>query len=304
MKKVLLLILGVFIILPLLSAQDWKGQGRLPGVVVDEQDKPLEGVTVKLFCPQYNGGFEVTTDKAGKWVAAWMRSGMWNIDFSKIGYMPARKSFYMNQMERQHEMKVVLKKVEGLVVTEDLKKDLTEANALYDKKDYDGAIAAYKAILAKSPEAYIVWQNIGNCYFVQEKYDEAEKAYQEVLAKDANNVEAIVSVGNCYANRGQTDKAMEWYAKAPLDKIQDGNSLYSIGLAYRKASKLDDALAYFKKAVELDENNLDALYELGLTYTAQNDKASAIAVFEKYIKLDSESDRAKQVQGFLDYLKK
>jgi tetratricopeptide (TPR) repeat protein len=304
MKKSLLILLTVLAVASLLSAQEWKGQGRLPGIVVDKDDKPIEGVTVKLFMPQYNGGFSVTTDREGKWVGAWMRSGSWNIDFEKLGYMPLRKTYYMNQFERQREMKVVMEKVEGLVVTEDMKKELTKANDLYDKKDYAGAIAAYKDMLTKFPDAYIIWRNIGNCYFVQEKYGEAEAAYKEILAKDPNNVDALISIGNCYANQGDTDKALEWYGKVSLDKINDANSLYAIGLAYFKASKLDDAVACFKKAVSLDEQNADALYQLGLTYTALQNKPEAIAVFEQYLKLDPDSERADQVKGFLDYLKK
>ncbi len=320
MRRAIIILAVILIAASVLAAQEWKGQGRLPGVVKDEQGNPVEGVTVKFFIPQYNGGFEVVTGKDGRFAGAWMRSGLWTIDFKKLGYMPLQKSFMMNQFSKNPEMVVVMKKVEGLVITEEMKKDLNAANDLYDKKDYEAAIAAYKAFIAKYPEAYIIWMNVGNCYFVQEKYDEAEKAYREVLAKDPNNVEANVSLGNCYANmasaiKGSTKEdlekqdalkaqSLEWYSKVPIDKITDAGSLYSIGLGFKSAQKPEEALKYLKRAVEVDPANADALYELGLTYTSLQNKAEAIAAFESYLKLDSESDRAKQVQGFLDYLKK
>jgi tetratricopeptide (TPR) repeat protein len=304
MKKALALMAGLLAVASFLSAQDWKGQGRLPGIVVDEQDNPIEGVHIKLFCPQWNGGFEVTTGSDGRFVAAWMRSGLWNIDFDKIGYQPVRKAFRMNQFERQPEMKVTMKKVEGLVITPDMKDDLVKANTLFDKQDYAGAVEAYRAMLEKFPEAYIIWRNIGNCYFVQEKYEEAEAAYKEVLAKNPDDVDSIVGVGNCYANRGDMDKAMEWYGKAPLDKISDSSSLYAIGIAYFKASKLEEAREYLDKAVEVEPTNTDALYQLGLTLTAMQKPDEAIAAFDKYLALDSDSERAGQVRGFLDYLRK
>jgi len=304
MKRAVFIMLSVLVAASFLAAQEWKGQGRLGGIVLDEQGKPVEGVKVKLFIPQYNGGFEVITNKEGKWTGAWMRTGMWNLDFTKLGYMPARKSFQMNQFVKNKDMEVVIKKVEGLVVTDDMKKDLTAANDLYDKKDYAGAITAYRAFLVKFPDAYFIWKNIGNSYFIQEKYDDAEAAYKELLAKDANDFETDISVGNCYANRGDQDKAMEWYAKAPFEKISDSALLYSVGLAYFKATKLDDAQKYLAKAVELNESDADSLYQLGLTYTALQNKDEAIVVFEKYLKVDPDSDRAGQVKGFLDYLKK
>ncbi|MGD1009472.1 MAG: tetratricopeptide repeat protein [Candidatus Aminicenantales bacterium] len=304
MKKALLTALCVLTAALFLTAQDWKGQGRIPGICLDGQGNPIEGVRVKFFCPKFDGGFEIKTGKDGKWTGAWMRSGMWNIDFDKIGYMPAHKSLQMNQFERYKEMTVVMKKVEGLVVSDDMKKDLNAANDLYDKKNYAAALDAYKAFLVKFPDAYFIWRNVGNTYFIQEKYDEAEAAYKQILAKDANDVDAIVSVGNCYANRGNTDAAMEWYAKVSIEKITDSNLLYSIGLAYFKSAKLEDAQKYFEKAVELEETNADAIYQLGLTYTSMQNKDKAIATFEKYLKADPDSDRATQVKGFLDYLKK
>lgn len=304
MKKATCLVVGALIVASLVYAQEWKGQGRIPGIVYDEQGKPLEGVKVKVFCPQYNGGFEVMTDKDGKWTGAWMRTGSWNLDFEKIGYMPVRKSFQMNQFVRNKELEVTMKKVEGLVITDEMKKDLTAANDLFDKKEYEGAIAAYKAFLVKFPDTYYIWRNIGNAYFVQEKYDLAESAYKEILAKKADDADAIISIGNCYANRDQLDQALEWYSKAVLDNIKDSNMLYSVGVAYFKVSKLDEAVRYLQKAVDLEEGNTDALYQLGLTYTALQNKDEAIIIFEKYLKVDADSERAGQVKGFLDYLRK
>jgi tetratricopeptide (TPR) repeat protein len=304
MKKALILAVGVLLLASVLPAQEWKGQGRIPGIVIDGQGNPIEGVRIKFYCPKFEGGFETKSGKDGHWLGVWMRSGMWNIDFDKIGYQPVHKTLQMNQFEKYKEMRVVMRKIEGLVVSEDMKKDLSAANDLFDKKDYPAAIEAYKAFLVKFPDAYFINRNIGNAYFLMEKYDEAEAAYKEVLAKDPNDVEATISIGNCYANRGDDKAAMEWYGKIAIDKIDDTNLLYSVGLTYFKMSKLPEAAACFEKAVALDENNLDALYQLGITYTAQQEKDRAIATFEKYLKVDPDSERAAQVKSFLDYLKK
>jgi TolA-binding protein len=304
MKKTLLVALCVGLVAAVLSAQEWKGQGRLPGIVVDEQGNPIEGVRIKFFCPKFDGGFETKSSKDGRWLGAWMRSALWNIDFDKIGYSPVHKSLQMNQFEKYKEMRVVMRKIEGLVVSEDMKKDLTAANDLFDKKDYPAAIEAYKAFLTKFPDAYFIWRNIGNSYFLLEKYDEAEAAYKEVLAKNPNDIEAMIGIGNCYSNRGNTEAAMEWYGKVSIDKLDDPGLLYSVGMSYYQTQKLPEAAAYFEKAVSLDENQVDALYQLGITYTAQNQKDKAIATFEKYLKIDPDSERAAQVKGFLEYLKK
>ena len=63
-------------------------------------------------------------------------------------------------------------------------------------------------------------------------------------------------------------------------------------------------LKYYKKAVEVQEDSLDAIYQLGLTYLAKGNNADALVQFESYLKFDPDSQRASQVQSFIDYLKK
>ncbi len=56
MKKTLRASCLILLSVSLLSAQAWKGKGRIPGVVVDEQGRPVEGVAVKFACPEFSGG--------------------------------------------------------------------------------------------------------------------------------------------------------------------------------------------------------------------------------------------------------
>jgi tetratricopeptide (TPR) repeat protein len=284
MKKTILLTLCIALAAGTLAAQDYKGKGRVNGLVLDQDNKPLEGVRIKLFLPKANGGFEIVSDKEGKFLAAWMASGNWNFDFEKMGYE--------------------IKKVVGLMLSDELKDGLTKANQLFDQKNFAGAQEAYMALLAKYPDAYIIWQNVGNAYFSQEKYEQAEEAYKKVLEKMPGSAEATIAIGNCYANRGQTDKALEWYSKIEFEKIKDATVLYNIGTNYYNMSKFEDALKFYKRSVEVQKDYLDGLYQLGLTFTNLQRKAEAIATFEQYMKIDPDSPRSAQVKGFLDYLKK
>lgn len=303
-KAVFLFFLSLFVFIFGLLAQEHKGQGRLVGYVFDEQGNPLEGVKVKLFSLRTQSGFEVFTDKSGKWTAAWIRGGGWNIDFEKIGYLPRKISVEVQEFGRNPEIKINLKKAEGLLVTDELKNLLQKGNDLFDQKKYDEAIAIYQEILQKHPDAYIIYKNIGNCYFNQEKYDEAEAAYLKILEKDPWNVDAIILIGNTYANRGQSEKAMDWYNKIEFKKIEDPIVLYNLGTHFYNNSKFEEALKFYQRAVELQKDFLDALYQLGLTYLTLNKSSEAIQTFENYLKLDTDSTRAGQVKSFLEYLRK
>jgi len=304
MRKAVLILAGIIVIGGCLAAQDWKGNGRLNGVVSDQDGKPIKGVTVKLTWSTSNTGFETTTDEDGKWLAAWLHGGSWNLDFEKSGYSTVRKTVNVTELTRTPELKLTMQKAQGVAVTGDLKALLNKANELFDKTNYAGAIDAYNAILVKYPDAYVIWKNIGNSYFSLEQYDKAEAAYQKILDKNPFDSDAMLLIGNCYFNSNQTDKALEWYGKIQFDKITEATVLYNIGLSFFKSSKYEEALRYFLRSFEIQKDFEDGLYQAGVTYISLQKNGEAVAAFEKFMKTFPNSEKAPQVQGFLDYLKK
>ena len=286
------------------SAQDYKGKARVMGFVYDTDGKPLPEVRVKLFNPKVGQGFELITDKEGKWVAAWIQSGAWNIDFEKIGFAVKKISIQVMELQRNPEVKVSLDKSENLPFTEEVKPELNRGNQLFEEKKYDEAVAVFKGILEKLPDAYVINKNIGNCYFQQEKYGLAEEAYLKILEKNPDDVDAKLLIGNSYANRGQQEKALEWYGKIEFEKLSDPIVLYNIGNFFYNVSKFENALQYYLKSVEIQKEFADGLYQLGLTYLALEKYPESISTFENYLKVDPDSQRANQVKGFIDFLKK
>src|SRR5512135_560665 len=129
MKRNILVLIILLAAAGALSAQDYKGKGRVTGYVTDEKGAPLAGVRVKLFSVKANEGFEVTTDKEGKWTAAWIRSGAWNVDFDKIGYAPKKIFFDISESKKNPDVVISMTKVEGMVITDDAKDMLMKGNA-------------------------------------------------------------------------------------------------------------------------------------------------------------------------------
>ena len=305
MKRTAIALLSLAVLAGPLSAQAYRaGRGRITGSVLDQKGQPIEGVTVKLFHLKHQGGFSVTTGSDGKWSGTMLSGGEWNLDFEKSGYAPFKTAVTVKELERLPEIKVVLEKIEGLVLTDELKKLLGDANQLFEQKNYAAALEGYSAIMAKYPDAYIIWQNVGNAHFAQEQYDKAEEAYRKVLAKTPDDPHAIVAVGNCYMNRNQTEQALEWYGKVDFAKLDDPTVLYNIGLNFFNLSKFDEALKYFQRSVEIQKSFEDGYYQMGLAFVSMQKKDEAIAVYEQFLKDFPESAKVDQVKGFLEYLKK
>jgi len=305
MKNRILRIAGFVLIISLIAfAQSYQGKGKIRGYVYDEEGKPIPKVKVKLFCHKTKSGFDTETDKNGEWRAVWIRGGKWDIDFDKIGYEPKKISVEVNEWQKNPDVEIKLKKIEGLILSEEIVSALEKGNSLFDEKKYEEAIKVFEDILRQAPDAYIIYLNIGNCYFQMEKYDLALENYKKILDKNPEDKNALLAIGNCYLNQGQKDEALSWYSKIKFEALDDPIVLYNMGNTFFGNSLYEESLKYYKKAIQLKEDFLEARYQLGVVLITLGKNEEALQEFETYLKYDSESERANQVRGFIDYLKK
>jgi len=301
-----ILFLCVFFLVSLsLTAQTYKGKARITGFVFDQDGTPIEGVNIKLFSMRAGAGFEIKSEKDGKWTAAWLRGGGWNLDFEKFGYEPKMISVSIQEMgKRLPPIEIRMKKVEGMVVSDDLKAELMKGNEFFNAGQFQEAIGVYTKMLEENPDIYILNKNIGNSYFEMEDYAQAMTFYQKILDQDPDDGAAKIAIGNCYANQGENETALEWYNKVEFDSIQDATVLYNTGTVLYNSGNYSEALRYYQRSVEIQSDNLDGIYQLGLCYLTMGNKDESIKNFEKYLEMDADSDRANQVRGFLDYLRR
>ncbi|MCX7974803.1 MAG: tetratricopeptide repeat protein [Candidatus Aminicenantes bacterium] len=308
MKKVFSSLVGVFLLTALFAhlsfAQGYQGKGKIRGYVYDENGRPLEKVKVKLFCLKAASGFTTETDKNGEWRALWIRGGQWNLDFEKVGYEPKKISLEVNEWGKNPDIVIKLRKIEGLIVTDEIKEALEKGNQLFDEKRYEEAIKVFEEIIQREPEAFIIYLNIGHCYFQMERYEQAIENYQKVLARQGDNKNALIGIGNAYLNMGKKEEALAWYSKIKFEDIDDPIVLYNMGNSFYEHSMYEESVKYYERAIKLQNDFLEARYRLGLAYIALGKNEAALQEFETYLKYDSESERAGQVRGFIEYLKK
>ena len=131
------------------SAQVWRGVGRLHGVVVDQDGKPVKGAKVVLqsIKGSNTGPEPILTDAKGKWAAGGLIGGPWNIDVIAEGFITRQTSANVSELERlapavkitlepkpvekpapaEAEREAIL--VGGVEVTPEIAKALEDANA-------------------------------------------------------------------------------------------------------------------------------------------------------------------------------
>ena len=122
-------------------------------------------------------------------------------------------------------------------------------NALYKKKDFDGALKAYDEAIELDPTNMTFLSNKAAVYFTSKKYDECIEACmkavevgKENFAPFVDRAKALTRCGKAYHKKGEIVKAIETYKDAQLEHFDKATErlLKNLQLEKRKA----DTLAY------------------------------------------------------------
>jgi tetratricopeptide (TPR) repeat protein len=166
--------------------------------------------------------------------------------------------------------------------------------ALFNRKDYDGAIAKYQQALAVDPKNAVAYNNNwGNALAHKKDYDGAIAKYQQILAVDPKDAAAYNNWGWALFNRKDYDGAIAKYQQALAHDPKDTLAYNNWGWALFNRKDYDGAIAKFQKAIDLDPRNADAyngwgsaLAAKGLALAAKQDYDGAIAAYQQAVKVD------------------
>jgi tetratricopeptide (TPR) repeat protein len=299
---ILFTVLVLMLFSSLAFSQDWRGKGRIRGVVLTEDGQPIPNVKVSFEYVRYGAKFETATDKNGKWVAANIRGGEWNIDFSAEGYVPKQISTTVSEVIRAKPIEIVLKRTKKSIVSEKVSELLVKGNEFYNQKKYEEAIEEYQNILKENPMMYIINKNIGNCYYELGDYDTALEYFEKVLEEEPDSEEILVTMGNIYLEKGELEKGLSLFQQIDEEGITNPLTFYNIGTSFFNKGEIDKSIDYYNKAIVLDPNLSDAYYQLGLCYLNINEKEKAKENLNKFLELAPDADKATTVREILKYL--
>jgi tetratricopeptide (TPR) repeat protein len=251
--------LGIALIASGAWAQDWRGEGRLAGKVVDEQGKPLDGVRVRAAFAATVGAIEAKTDKRGDWTIEGVAEGTWQLTFEKDGYHPAEATSEVEEGGRSAAVRTTLKKVfdPNAFIKEEAKK----ADALMSQKKFAEARVVYEGIVAKVPEITgPMQQNLARTYYLEGKLDKAVEHMKAGLAMDPANVQAKMLLASVLVESGALDEASQLLSTIDDSSITDPQIYLSFGLALITKQRSADALPYLDKAVARFPQSPQAYY--------------------------------------------
>jgi tetratricopeptide (TPR) repeat protein len=162
-----------------------------------------------------------------------------------------------------------------------LKKDFLEVylnlgTLLCDqKKDYDGAIAAFREALRLKKDLPYAHFGLGNALRAKGDVDGAIAAYQEAIRLKKDYLGAHGNLGLALQDKGDMVGAIKEYREALRLKKDDLASHYNLGNALLQKGDVEGAIAAYREAIRLKKDFPKAHHNLGIALWQEGRLAEA-----------------------------
>lgn len=283
--------------------------GRIGGTVKDQNGQPIKGATITAENPNASpSSFTATTDDRGRYSIIGLRSGNWKITASAPGFqissgaVPVRTIGAPNPPIEFVLAPGVPAAPAGL--PKEIIADVEAAEARFSAKDYDGAIAAYSAILAKAPKLTRLNVAIARSHRGKKDYANAASWYEKAISADPNDFSARTELAMMYMEQGQLDVAREKLLEVAETVNATREVFYSLGEIERARDKTDDAATWYQRAADADATWAKPHVGLALVSIQKGDIPTAIKHLEKAATTGTDAADQAMAKAMLDQLKK
>src|SRR5262245_11009332 len=232
--------------------------GRIGGQVKDAQGgQPLKGATITAENPAASpSSFTATTDDKGRYSIIGLKTGTWKITASAPGFQPSSGQVPVRSLGAPMPP-VDFALAPGAagptgalagVNTKELQGELQKAIDMANAGQHDAAIAAYEAILAKTPALTMINGQIAQVKRMKKDYDAAIASYQKVLAGDPNNDRAKIEIGMTYLEKGDFAAAEKALMEVASLTSANREVFYNLGEVKFAKGETDEAVKSYQRA--------------------------------------------------------
>jgi len=177
---------------------------------------------------------------------------------------------------------------------------------LKEKKDYEGALAAFNSAISKKGDYNDAYYQAGWCCNELEDYENAIDLLKKYMPSDEKNKKNKSNeLGFSYYKLQKATEAIIEYKNTIALSPKDGIALRGLGNVYYEIEEdYDSAIEYFEKAIKEDEEDSKPIYyKLGWLYNDKEQYDDAIKILLKAIEYDSEDSGYREELGYAYYQK-
>ena len=288
-----------------------QGGGRVTGSVVDEDGNPIAGAQIVAENPTANPSrFEETSGDDGRFSILGFVSGQWTFTATVEGYQTSTGGARITQGRNApidfilaralHPLEIALgvATLEGLD-PEAIQTEFEAADAIFNEEDWDGAIAAYSALLEKLPVLTNLHLQIGHSYRSKGEYDAAIAAYERLKMADPNNSDADMEIARVKMMMGDFEAASEELAAAASGLNASREDLYNLGELEFAKGNVDTAAEWYEKAAMVSPDWGPPLFKLALVALNKGEMETAKEFFQKVVDLAPDTEEGAQAAATL-----
>ncbi len=149
---------------------------------------------------------------------------------------------------------------------DDAEQHYRRAQQALERKDYETAAEAWRAITALMPDLPEARANLGMIYHLQSKYEPAIREFHEALRRNPRLQAAKVFLGIDYYLTSRPESAIDELADAVEMDPRNAEARKWLALSHLQAGNLGEAITEFKECQRLDSSDHELIFHLGRTY--------------------------------------
>jgi len=178
-----------------------------------------------------------------------------------------------------------------------------EGVALHDQKDYAGAIAKYKQVLAENPWEVNALYELAYSQFVSKDYQGSiETSRLGARCRTDGVARFYMMLASALDELGKPKEAIDTYRSAI--KLQPKFALlhYNLAVSLKRTKQLVEAKAAAERALECDPAHASSHAFLGQLYQEMGYRIPAMLAYSRFLQLEPEGPRAASVLPSLNQL--
>jgi protein O-mannosyl-transferase len=151
---------------------------------------------------------------------------------------------------------------------------------------YRDAETLWQTTIAKNPDCWMAYNNLGVVRFEKGNIDDAIEKYEQSLRLHPDYPEAHYNLGSALLQKGDVDEAIRQCEEALKIQPNEPDAHIVLGNAFMAKLDVDRAIAQYVQALHIRPDDSNAHYNLGAALKQKGDAERAAQEYERALELE------------------
>jgi tetratricopeptide (TPR) repeat protein len=273
---------------------------RVGGIVKDEGGAPVRRVMVSARTPDAQPTpFSASSDDRGRFTIIGLSPGTWTFVAEAPGYESASVEIAVRAIGPPNPpIAFTLRQVNavgprlGSLSGEEIQARLAAADTLFEQGQWNAALDAYTAVLARAPSLTTIHLQIAAAHRARKDYASSLAAYRALLEVDPANEQALVGAASTRLESGDPEGAEQELLAVAASPLAGPRVFATLGDIARTQGALERAVDWYVKAADADRSWGEPRYRLAELALAAGTTERAVALLQEVVAVAPQSPEA------------